>query len=175
MSKNDNSASVTSIAGQTVPEPVQTYLDLRKLIFNLVPEEIGITPTQAIPNVWGVVMETGYPAGVATLVSLADGTTSLYFGTGGGMIGSGNHPAIAKASKSFVSHAEEFIQTITPTCIYPLALIGRVQFYILSYSGVLAEEASEADLRSGQHKLSILYSSGQQVITQLRLAQEHQK
>ena len=50
----------------------------------LVAEEFGGTPE--MPVVWGVVMETGYPEAVVTLVSLGDRTTSLYFSNGGGII-----------------------------------------------------------------------------------------
>lgn len=59
-----------------------------------------------MPAVWGILMETGYPQGIATLVSLADGTTSLYFSNGDGMIGGGQHANIAQASKAFVAAAE---------------------------------------------------------------------
>jgi hypothetical protein len=36
-----------------------------------------------------LLMETGYPEAVATLVAVADGTSSLYFSNGGGFIGVG--------------------------------------------------------------------------------------
>ena len=39
------------------------------------------------PDVWGVLMELGLEQGVATMVAFADGTVSLYFSGGGGIIG----------------------------------------------------------------------------------------
>jgi hypothetical protein len=181
MSKNSKPEPVPTSDGQSVPEPDKTYLALRKLVFRLVPAEIDLSPSPAYPNVWGVVMETGYTVGTATLVCLVDGTTSLYFSTGGGMLGSGTSPTLAKAAKLFVSHAEPVIQDLTPAAVIPsefpipLPLVGMVQFFILSYRGVYSEVASETEARAGQHKLSALYASGQQVLIQLRQVQECKK
>src|SRR5215470_17118778 len=81
------------------PAPESIYKELRDGIFTTSPDEVGIIRSQDNPNVWGVVMETGYPEGVATLVSLADGTTSLYLEGGGGIIGGGAHDNVANATK----------------------------------------------------------------------------
>ena len=60
------------------PAPESIYNALREQILTTSPDEVGIIRSQDNPNVWGVVMDTGYPEGAATFVSLADGTTSLY-------------------------------------------------------------------------------------------------
>jgi hypothetical protein len=44
-------------------------------------------------------METGFPEGVATLVALIDGTTSLYRAAAAGTIGGGDHPEVAAATR----------------------------------------------------------------------------
>ena len=51
--------------------------ELRHLALTVVASDLGLAPTAARPNVWGLLMETAYPEGVATLVVLADGTTKL--------------------------------------------------------------------------------------------------
>lgn len=51
---------------------------LRKMVFNLKPDKIGLIKETFKHPVWGMIMETGIPEGYYTLVSLADGTTSLY-------------------------------------------------------------------------------------------------
>ena len=89
-----------------VPQPAQVYLQLRDHILSLTPAEVGLQPTPALPHVWCVMMETGYPVGWATLIALADGTTSLNFSTGGGMLGSGDYIPVAEASRAFVVEAE---------------------------------------------------------------------
>src|SRR5260221_6695827 len=62
----------------------EVYSGLRNMIFSITPDSIGVKLKEP-GEVWGVVMETGYPKAVATLVALADGTVSLYFSNGGSM------------------------------------------------------------------------------------------
>jgi hypothetical protein len=157
------------------PEPAQVYTNLRNQVLKLVPQEVGIVPSGEIPSVWGVLMETGYPEAVATLVSLSDGTTSLYFGNGGGMIGGGEQAAVAEATKSFVAGSEQFVQHMMPTKSFPLPAVGRVKFYIMTFSGAFTAEADESALGSGKDELPPLFYSGHGVLTQLRLTQGQKK
>jgi hypothetical protein len=61
------------------------YRDLRNKVLTLDPSKIGLSSFGS-NRVWGVVMETGYTGAVVTLVTIADGTVSLYFSNGGGII-----------------------------------------------------------------------------------------
>lgn len=61
--------------------------ELRSMVFNLTPSELGLSPQSFPHQVWGMVMETGMDRGYHALVVLGDGTTSLYFSTGGAVIG----------------------------------------------------------------------------------------
>ena len=77
--------------------------NLRGQILHAAPDDLGFFASEEHP-VWGAVMDMAFPGGVATLVSLEDGTTSLYTSTGGGVIGGGgvaqiqaNLPAILAA------------------------------------------------------------------------------
>jgi len=66
------------------------YREMRDRVLALDPASIGLI--QSGPNqVWGALMETGHPEAVSTLVVLGDGTVSLYFSNGGGIIGLGQH------------------------------------------------------------------------------------
>jgi hypothetical protein len=155
-----------------VPAPAQTYLQLRDRILNLNPSEIGLTPSKLTPHVWGVVMETGYPVGSATLVCLADGTTSLYFSTGGGILGSSEYTPVAEASRAFVTQAEGNLQYASLTHEFPLPEVGQVRFIILTYSGLFTGEAPQKTLAVGEHELSTLYLKAQEIIEQLRMLAE---
>ncbi len=73
----------------------QVYQGLRAQILGLDPATAGLQQGSVDRVVWGALMETGYPRGTATLVALADGTTSLYLSGGGGIIGGGSHEAVA--------------------------------------------------------------------------------
>ncbi|MDX1548402.1 MAG: hypothetical protein R3247_15495 [Rhodothermales bacterium] len=157
-----------------VPEPVETIRDLRSMILNLSAEEAGIAPTPALPTVWGVVLDIGYPEGLATLVSLADGTTSLYLGHGGGYIGMGAHDSVREAGERLLKQAEASEVAFEPPSDVALPHVGQVRFYVLTHSGVVAAGAREADLRAGIGPLADLYAAAHAVITEIRLQAERQ-
>ena len=129
-------------------EPAEVYSGLRNRVLNLDPKEVGLVQSSETPNVWGVLMETGYEEAVVTLVSLADGTTSLYFSNGGGMIGGGEHATVAQSTKSFVASAEKYYQQMTSTQSFPTPVIGRVKFYILTFSRHHAKVSVKLSLKS---------------------------
>jgi len=155
-----------------VPEPAQVYLQLRNRILSLNPTEAGLSPSNAAPHAWGVLMETGYPVGYASVISLADGTTSLYYSTGGGMLGSGEYTPVAEASKTLVAQAENHLQYVSLVNEFPLPEVGQVRFIILTYSGMYAGEAFEKTLAAGKHPLSPLFVRAQETLEQLRLLAE---
>lgn len=133
------------------------------------PQTVGIAPSEVHPNVWGVLMECQLSGTPVTLVALADGTTSLYFGNGGGMLGGGGFDEVAKASQDLVALAEAYYPQMTKVTEYPLPEAGAVQFYLLTFAGIYTAIAPEGDLVSGEHRLSPLFNAGNEVITQFRL------
>ena len=125
--------------------------------------------------VYGVVMEIGYPEAVATLVSLADGTTSLYFSNGGGKIGAEDSPKVAAASKQLVSESAADLDKRTPTVETPLPLLDHTRFYLLTTSGLRTGEALEETLSDQKHPLSQLFYWAQAVLTEIRLQETSAK
>lgn len=117
-------------------------------------------------------MELGFPSGVATLVCLAEETTSLYFSGGGGIIGLGTLAAVQQASQAMLGEAERCANQMTLSEDFPLPQAGRVRFYLLTFAGILTSEVNEAEVIEKQHGLSALFYCGQEVITQVRLHQQ---
>jgi hypothetical protein len=112
-------------------------------------------------------MEVGYEVGTAMLVSLIDGTTSLYYSTGGGMIGSGSYPPLAEASRSFITQAEAHLNRI-PTCsVFPLPEVNQVRFIILTFSRKHSIVLPLNTLVTGEAPLGPLYSKAQNTLTEL--------
>src|SRR5438105_7124389 len=79
--------------------PADMYMGLRDRLLRLDPASVGL----ADKPLWGCRMETGYPNGIATLVCLADGTTSLYTSTGGGIIGAGAHAQVVRTNAALLA------------------------------------------------------------------------
>lgn len=153
-------------------EVEDVYNGLRSQIFELDPNAINIQQDQTHPKVWGILMETGYPEAVATLVALGDGTVSMYFSNGGGMIGLGQHEQPRLVANQFLEESQSYTEAFSATEQYPLPKKGHTVFYLLTFDGVLTAEAKEDVLGNGQHELSPLFLKGHELITQARIADE---
>jgi hypothetical protein len=147
-----------------------TYTDLRNMVLTTKPETLGLMPTAS--EVWGVLMETGHPDGVASLVVLADGTVSLYFSNGGGIIGLGPHLGPQRIGKELLASAQRFTMLANLTKDFPLPRPTFTRFYLLTGSGVLAAAAKEDDLGYQRHRLSPLFHKAHELISEIRIVDE---
>lgn len=153
-------------------DPAKVTADLRGRLLRGTASQFSIKP---VAGVWGVLMETGYPEAAATLVALGDGTASLYFSSGGGVIGGGPHPSINAAARHLVELAGRNSSRMKPTSEFPLPGSGDTTFYVLTTNGVLRADAREETLGGGAHPLSELFFAGHEVITGLREVSEERK
>ena len=145
--------------------------DLRAMVLNLSPSEIGLTPENFPHRVWGVVMETGLDAGYYTLVVLADGSTSLYFSTGGGIIGAGEHSSVREASTNFIGMANKSLDSANSASAFPPPNSGNTVFYFLTFNGTKTYTAPEIELGENRDSLSNLFHAGHVVIAAVRQTQ----
>ena len=150
------------------------YEGLRRQALETDPAELGFAPSPEHPRVYGVLTEMGYPTAVATLACFIDGSTSMYFSTGGGIIGAGEHEQVARVSIAFVGFADGFVDLTEPAIEFPLPSVGRVRFHLLSFTGNSTAEAGEEELAEQRHPLSRLFYGAQAVISQLRLLDARQ-
>lgn len=142
---------------------------LRGGVLTLDPTAEGMPPAGSGSSVWGVLLDIGLGDGTATLVSLADGTTSLYTSTGGGMAGGGRHEEVAAASLDFLSTVDAALERFEPDPDDELPKAGRITIRALTHAGRMRAEAAEKSLRRVDHPLHDLYGAGQRVISRLRL------
>ena len=91
-------------------------------------------------------MDIESPTGTATLVGLADGTTSLYLSSGGGVIGGGEHAQVASATRALLLVVEGQLDQMPTTTDTPLPAAGRVVLRAMTYHGQRAVDAAEDDL-----------------------------
>jgi hypothetical protein len=156
------------------PESDGATASLRDMILRTPPNELGFAAGDDT-KLYGALMETGYAAATVTIVSLIDGTTSMYISTGGGTIGAGEHEPVAEATRAFVAMANVLVGQTQPTTDFPLPGVGHVRFQLLTTDGGRTAEALRDDLGHGRHPLSPLFYAGQDVVTQIRLLQESQQ
>lgn len=159
-------------AGQAAPgadDPGAVMKGLRNRLLTSKPSEVGLEGEDAKAKVWGVLLEFGFPEGTATLVSLRDGTSSLYTSTGGGILG--GYTARPEARRC-VAQAERHLARMKATKSFPYPAPRRVKFYLLTQGGVYAAEAGMDEAAGGRHPLSPLFYAGNEVLTKLREAHE---
>ena len=109
--------------------PAEVSAGLREQAFAVEPAQVSAKQAPGRPLTWGLVMETGYPTAVASLVTFCDGTTSMYFSSGGGVIGAGRHAEVREASKTFIAAADGYLEDFAFATEHPLPGAGRVRFY----------------------------------------------
>jgi hypothetical protein len=152
------------------------YAALRGQILDVDPAGVGLQPSATLPRVWGVLMETGYEGDTsATLVALADGTTSLYLSTGGGMIGGGKHPQVAAKTLVLLEVVERYLNDMPVSMDRSLPRPGRVVLRALTYLNDRVVEASADELGEGSHPFSEVFFAAHAVITELRLIDEDRR
>jgi len=152
-------------------EPAEIYLGLRNQFLSLTQDQVTTLLDPTIPII-GVLMETGYDEAVASLVTVADGSASLYFSNGGGMIGLGEHEEPRKACIDFLSFANQFLSKSTPTSDFHLPSKGYTTFYFVTKDGISTATAKEKDLVKNRSPLSLLYYKAHEIISQARLIDE---
>ena len=94
---------------------------LRDRLLTSSPEEVGLSGKDAEAKVWGVLMEVTFSAGSARVVSVRDGTASLYTSTGGGILGG---YVAQKEAKQFVVEAEKHLASMKPAKSFPYPLVS---------------------------------------------------
>ena len=108
---------------------------------------------------------------MATIVALADGTTSLYLSTGGGSLGAGAHPSAAAASVGAIRLAEGVLDDFPAVSEVPLPVAGRTGLTLLTFSGLRRLEDDNATFSGGSSKGSAVGNAMQQVIYEIRRAE----
>jgi hypothetical protein len=152
------------------PPVADVFSELRGQALRLTPDQLGdAVPTEA--GILALLMETAYREAVATLVAVADGTTSLYFSNGGGFVGAGTHPTVAEASRLWLEAGGTFLPALSNVTEPPLPGVGMTQFVAVTPEGLRGAVAPEDDLGGNRHELSPLFHAAHEVITQIRLTQ----
>jgi hypothetical protein len=158
-------------ADQSRNEGRAMYEQLRTMALHTRAGDLGIQAGRTEPVVFGIVMDMDIDGETATLVAFETGDASLYLSTGGGMIGGGAHRTVAEAARRFVAAARAVLSSTSRTEAFPTPGRGETSFYLLTTAGTFAATRTEERVAGGGDTFSALFAQGQEVLTQLRLAQ----
>jgi hypothetical protein len=148
----------------------EMYRTLRSMALRFDPSEVEVPDDTPWSGALMAIMEIGLPDGTATLVAIADGSVSMYFSTGAAVIGAGEHAAVRGAAERFRLVASESRHLLQRSEDFPLPDTGQVRFHVRTIDGMYSNAVTEALLRSGRHALATLYNTGQDLITEVRMA-----
>lgn len=132
--------------------------------FGPVPE-----PSRAAPA-WGVVMEMAYPGFSGTLAAFNNGHTNLYNSDGGGLTVVDITEQVRQATAKLIAVANTVIPHLKPTESSALPDSWQTRFYVRTDSGNLVADANGEDFRNEQHPLFPLFTAGNELLTEMKLA-----
>lgn len=155
--------------------PHEIFLGLRGQLLEVDPAELQVGPSVSLPRVWAVLMEMGLDTGTASLVVVADGTTSLYLSTGGGVIGAGEHESVRHAAKAFLEATEAHLDHLQQASQALLPETGAIRFHARTFDSLRSAEAPERELAEGRNELTPLFYAAHDVLTQVRLTSQPQQ
>lgn len=123
---------------------------------------------------YAIVMDMKVDADFASLIAVDDGSVSVYWSTGGGVIGAGQQYAeIAKAGRGILAELAREAPLLkqqgvfTPAGTFPLPDNAHLCFYLRTPDGVLAAHPRIAELERGDHALSDLNAAMQVLLHQV--------
>ncbi len=123
-------------------DPLEVYKELRDTALNAV--SLGMQkPPAEHSDVYGMVIDIPQGGGYATLVAMADSSTSMYISNGGGIIGAGQHAEVAKASQSLLVRAQHCMSDFIAESTHNLPQAGTVRFHLLTEKQNLCLNISE--------------------------------
>jgi hypothetical protein len=150
-------------------EGEQAYKGLRELALKISADELGLKLDGDRITAYGVLMEFTLPKATVTLTSYSTGDASLYFSTGGGVLGGVGHETVRNAARQFVSSAQTILNKMGEVANFPLPPVGATHFYVLTNHGVYGSpDLISDDLKNPKSEFFGLFAAGQGVITEIR-------
>lgn len=148
------------------PDRTSIYQDLRNQFLRLPPPPRG--DSALIPDVYGAVVDFHIGAGLVTTVAHVDGTSSLYFSTGGGVLGFGNHPGVRAASAELLRLLSRDVGLMVRTSNIGLPSPGMTDIRALAASGLLLARAPSSEFDTQRHPLWPAFKVAMAITMQLQ-------
>jgi hypothetical protein len=145
---------------------------LRQMVLTTPVEKLGFAEDDQFPTVYGVLTEWDIDGVTATVMSMRDGTASLYTTSTFGIIGGQGHERVRQAAARYVKTAEQFAKSGKPVADFAYPKSGQVFYYLLTYDGVQLVIGDEAAIERGPDPTRSLFAAAQDVLTELRLTTE---
>ncbi len=149
---------------------VNMYNPMRNMAFNIKPEDLGVT-LDSDDQVYGSIIDMNTGNGIATMVCFIDGTASLYFSSGGGIIGSGQYENVRKAVGSYLISIHQVLPILRVTEDYNyIPQDNHHIFYLFTLNGKYTIDIDIKNIDTNEKKF--LFSLSQMVLKEIRKVNE---
>jgi hypothetical protein len=162
----------TELNGQGVQQKENPYDVLRKMALETKPDQLGLSLPSEKTTVYGIVMDWDLKNGTASIISFLTGDASIYFSSGGGIIGGGTHENVKIIAKQFVEKAQQMLDKSLKTEQTPLPEKNTVVFYLLTDKGIYTGQDKMENFSNQTSKWLGLFLIGNEVINELRSIKE---
>lgn len=170
--QTDNYVSQSGDTVKVHTLPDNRFQDLRNMALNVTPEQLQLSIPADQTKVFGVIMDWDLGDGTMTLVSYETGDASMYLSSGGGVIGGGQHENVSKASKEFISMAQNFLDKSSKADTTTLPDKNCFKFYFLTNKGKFVAQENMSNIENNSSKWLGLFEEANKVISELRLTTE---
>lgn len=161
--------------GKKQPPKDSPGIGLRTMALTTPVSKLGFSSDEDFPLAYGVLTDWDIGGVTATVMSMRDGTASLYTTSTFGIIGGHGHENVRIAADRYVKIAEKFITYGKAVSDFTYPKSGDVFFYILTYDGVRLCVGNEDAINNGSDPTCPLFAAAQDVLTSLRLITETQQ
>ena len=143
------------------------YHELRQLALDFIPTTDRVKAMDSHP-VYAAIVDMDMGNSIVTLVCIADGTTSLYFSTGGGQIGIGQaDESVCAASIAFLHGAEQVLDALTITDEFTLPTKLKHHIYLKTMKGTYYQAFDMNRIDDEPQKIQLLNLLYQNVIMKI--------
>ena len=158
--------------GGEKPSPEEMYHDLRNMALGVEASQLSVEPGNECP-VYGAVIDLCLGDNTATMISMLDGTVSLYYGTGGGIIGVGErYEEVREQGFSLLANAVQLLGYFDVTDNYSLPEEdGACHAFFLTDDGVY-KAAFHMDRDDEGDEYDFLNGFIQNLLTSIRVSTE---
>lgn len=146
---------------------------LRKMALTTSPTQLGFSPDSDFPKVYGIITDWNLGDQTASIMSMRDGTASLYTTSTFGIIGGQGDEKVRQAVERYVKAAELYFESGKVVSDFAYPGKGQVYFYLLTYDGIRLCVGNEARINRNTDPTRPLFAAAQDVLTALRMITEN--
>ena len=158
---------------KTKIEPFEIYNELRRQVLTLGEDYYQRFPDQNDPFVYAALVDMNMGSAYASLACFIDGTTSLYFSTGGGIIGAGQeHEEVKNATFHFLDNASLMIEHLQIADNFDLPKKENQCEYLMTPNGIYTAKFNLSTVQNYSKEMKYLFYLYQST---LKILGEHTK